>query len=85
MRSGRSEASSPVPNEAAAAPVRTQPLRTSGVVRIAIGGTLQPRKRQLEELEMAKRIADEYHKQFMLEAIKMVLTTSALMVRCSPT
>ncbi|MFM0629601.1 glycosyltransferase [Paraburkholderia xenovorans] len=35
-------------NEAAAAPVRTQPLRTSGVVRIAIGGTLQPRKRQLE-------------------------------------
>jgi tRNA(Arg) A34 adenosine deaminase TadA len=34
---------------------------------------------------MAKRKADERHKQFMLEAIKMVLTTSALTDGCSPT
>jgi tRNA(Arg) A34 adenosine deaminase TadA len=34
---------------------------------------------------MAERITDEYHKQFMLEAIKMVLATTALMDRCLPT
>ncbi|MFM0278450.1 glycosyltransferase [Paraburkholderia sediminicola] len=35
-------------NESAAAPVRTRPLSAEGPVRIAVGGTLQPRKRQLE-------------------------------------
>jgi hypothetical protein len=35
----------------------------------------------MEDLEMAERVTDEYHKQFMLEAIKMVLLTFAAMER----
>jgi len=35
-----------------------KPPRTSGVIRVAIGGTLQPRKRQLEAIEAAGLLRD---------------------------
>ncbi|CAE6696375.1 glycosyltransferase [Paraburkholderia haematera] len=45
-------------NEAAATPVRTQPRWATGPVRIAIGGTLQPRKRQLEAVLAVSALRD---------------------------
>ncbi|OAJ51516.1 hypothetical protein A6V36_15945 [Paraburkholderia ginsengiterrae] len=45
-------------NEAVATPVRTQPQWASGPVRIAIGGTLQPRKRQLEAVLAVSALRD---------------------------
>jgi hypothetical protein len=50
-----------------------RPIRLSTLFRL--------RKRHMEDLEMAERVTDEYHKQFMLEAIKMVLLTFAAMER----
>ncbi|NYH22317.1 glycosyltransferase [Paraburkholderia bryophila] len=45
-------------NESAVAPVRTHPQSGQGSVRIAVGGTLQPRKRQLEAVLAVSTLRD---------------------------